>query len=149
MCKTLLDVTFEEDCKVRVISMDAFYHSGLQSVTIPESVKEIEPGCFCRCLSLYEVTFNGCPTIASAAFKDCPLDSVNVPDGIVLNYKFRFGAVDKRYKRTKSYVRLDGLGRRKGYGRHNQNGASLDEDDEYDRSDGGYCEEEEISNETR
>lgn len=74
----------------------AFYHKDIESVVIPDTVKEIESGgwgvgTFSNCEKLSSVTLNeGLVTIGSYAFNDCPkLKSIQIPKSVkVVDYQF-------------------------------------------------------------
>jgi hypothetical protein len=67
---------------------NAFAHSGIKSIRIPNSVENIGAGCFGGCQSLWEVVFEGSPSIEIGAFSDCPLKCVKVAKGVILERNF-------------------------------------------------------------
>lgn len=69
---------------VTSIGSEAFYGSGLTSITIPDSVTRIADGAFLGCSSLTSITIpNGVTSIAYGTFTDCSsLTSITIQNGV-------------------------------------------------------------------
>ena len=50
-------MTFGESSSLKRIGVDAFYHSGLIEIRIPDSVEEVCDTCFYMCMNLSRITF--------------------------------------------------------------------------------------------
>jgi hypothetical protein len=58
-CKTVLEVCFEPESRLRCIDARAFFGTNLIEITIPSSVEVIGKECFAVCRYLYDVKFEG------------------------------------------------------------------------------------------
>ena len=112
-CHTLMSVTLHK--RVKMIGDHAFFHTGLTSISLPESVMDIGNYAFSECVFLKSVvipegvtvigieTFSKCPALESAvipesvttirygAFGGCKsLKSVNIPNAVTLIEKEAF-----------------------------------------------------------
>ena len=69
---------------VRAIQSEAFMNNSvIQSVTIPGSIRTINPRAFYCCYGLTTVTLNeGLETIGGRAFSECPIRSIVIPDTV-------------------------------------------------------------------
>lgn len=84
-CPKILDVSFAPNSVCTSIGKSAFaYNSYLESITIPDSVKEIGEYAFDSCKSLNNLTFGANVTkIGQYAFRFCrSLSEVTIPKGI-------------------------------------------------------------------
>jgi hypothetical protein len=83
MCKTLVEVTHEARSKLKRFGTEAFWQTGLRTITIPGNVEMIEKKCFSSCRSLREVIFKGkVHEVAEDAFEECHLDCIKMPRGV-------------------------------------------------------------------
>lgn len=57
-CKSLEKVVFQEDSELIKIGYECFKKSGIRSISIPKSVKVIEPDAFYCCYSLQIIEIN-------------------------------------------------------------------------------------------
>jgi hypothetical protein len=76
------EVAFEEGSRLREIAPSAFCGVGLESFTVPASVRTIGESCFERCCSLREISFarpSTLRTVARRAFAGCKLSSIRIP----------------------------------------------------------------------
>ena len=92
-CSRLKNVTFEEGC-TEVVEYLFDYCTGLEEITIPDTVTQIGSGSFKSCTSLCTVIFSGNLTrIESSAFHGCSsLAEVILPDSVTYlgSYAFAF-----------------------------------------------------------
>ncbi len=81
-CKSLKTVTIPES--VTYIGEQAFQNSSIESITIPDAVKEILTYTFQGCRSLKNVDLgNGLKSIGRNAFKNCDLiESIELPESL-------------------------------------------------------------------
>ena len=81
-CTALTNVTIEDG--MVTIPSYLFYNTGIQEIRIPDSVKNIGVGVFCRCASLESVTFPaGLENIGTDCFYGCTsLKKVDLPAGV-------------------------------------------------------------------
>ena len=101
-CSNLVSVEFPT--KLREISEAAFYKCGLISITLPDSITEIKEntflgnnfsevilpegitdireGAFMQCLNLTKVTLPETLINVEAAFSDCPISSIIIPESV-------------------------------------------------------------------
>jgi hypothetical protein len=84
----IYEVVFESDSKLKEIGDFAFHNSGIKTIRIPNNVENIGKQCFECCYGLFEITFEGCPSIGMKAFVGCPLKCVKVAKGVILQYEF-------------------------------------------------------------
>lgn len=80
-CDTITSGKILLPSSVEEIGSNAFSASTIDTIAIPERVKEIQPGTFSSCHSLRRVEFPaGLETISNYAFNNCSnLDSVSIP----------------------------------------------------------------------
>ena len=83
---TVIDIPSQiGEYQVKTIGYEAFYDcTSLVSVTIPQSVVEIERNAFSNCTSLKEIRIpDGVKTIANSTFSNCSsLDSIAIPQSV-------------------------------------------------------------------
>ena len=91
-CTELTGITLPESLKY--ISQQAFWRSGLESVTIPDSVQTVSSNVFADCKSLSNVTIgSGLKRIGDYMFMNCPsLTSIKIPDNIESIGQYAFSA---------------------------------------------------------
>ncbi len=85
--KAISTLDFEENSKCEKINVFAFEESGLTSVTIPESMKNVEYGAFKNCQSLKTLTVKSTQLVnfshaEQPSLKGCVLETVNLPEGM-------------------------------------------------------------------
>jgi hypothetical protein len=90
-CKSLNEVIFESESKLKEIGQSAFRDSGLSgSIRIPNSVEKLGPRCFCGCRDLCEVIFESrskLKEIGKKCFEFCfSLKCVKVEVGFNVKY---------------------------------------------------------------
>ena len=56
-CKMLKKVTFAGDSLLETIGSNCFYETGLETLALPKTVREIESNAFKNCKNLRDVTF--------------------------------------------------------------------------------------------
>ncbi|MCH5163508.1 MAG: leucine-rich repeat domain-containing protein [Clostridiales bacterium] len=93
-CENLRSITFEQNCKIKIIGDSAFIGSGLKSIEIPSSVVYINDYAFSNCEDLIEVTcYGNLNEIGQYAFNGCfALDSVTLPDSLERIDDYAFNA---------------------------------------------------------
>lgn len=93
-CENLISVNFQIPSKLTRIGFQAFQESGIESITIPNSVKKLEDNSFCDCKKLRSITIpNSVSEIGAKAFHgDERLTSVEIPSSIttIHNGTFEF-----------------------------------------------------------
>jgi hypothetical protein len=93
-CKSLSEVKFESNSKLKEIGEFTFYKCGIRSIEIPNNVERIGGGCFFKCCSLCEVIFESgskLSEICGLAFQHCPAMHVIIPEGFVVRYEWPSG----------------------------------------------------------
>jgi hypothetical protein len=84
-CRSLCEITFESESRLRGIEKGAFSRSGVKRIQIPSSVGFIGKECFRGCRSLREVIFEGeVKEIGSDAFENCQIDRIVIPRGVTM-----------------------------------------------------------------
>ena len=85
-------MTFGPSSSLERIGVSCFESSGVEEVSVPDSVRELCDGCFKGCLSLRRVTFGPSPSLerigveafgaVKEAYRDCPcgLEEMSIPD---------------------------------------------------------------------
>ena len=76
--------TISFSSSVTTLQQSAMRSAKITSIQIPDTIKSIGDECFDNCISLSEVTFEGCPeTIGRSAFQYCrALQSVHFSEGM-------------------------------------------------------------------
>jgi hypothetical protein len=72
-CRSLTEVNFERDSRLKRIGEFAFAQTAIKTITIPRGVEVIPESCFRGCRFLMEVRFESeLREIAESAFEGCP-----------------------------------------------------------------------------
>jgi hypothetical protein len=106
-CKSLCEVTFESDSKLKEIGKSAFCDCKIKSIRIPSNVKVIGEWCFSGCKALCDVTFESgskLKKIHNNAFK-CSLKRVRVPPEFAVGYRWPRHCRIEYYEQTVSAER--------------------------------------------
>ena len=112
-CVNLTGITLPSG--ITEIERQAFYNTGIQSITIPASVETIGYRSFCACMSLATVTIpEGVKTLESQAFTSGVLESIELPSTITTLYGDTFAGCSnlKEVKISSSntnYKDIDGV----------------------------------------
>ena len=72
---------FGSSSSLERIGVECFRGSGVEEVSIPDSVRELHHKCFSGCKSLRRITFGSSSSLerASACFVDIGVEKVNMP----------------------------------------------------------------------
>jgi hypothetical protein len=84
-CKSLTEITFEFDSRLRVIGKFTFYKTAVRSVRIPSTVEYIAEKCFSKCKSLIFLKFESddvLKSIGKNAFSCTALKTVQIPSSV-------------------------------------------------------------------
>ena len=105
----LKTVTFASGSKITEIPESFFRHTGLTSITLPDSVTTIASWAFGNCFNLQSVKLpSKLKTIGDHAFYNTPMDSITFPNGLITIGDFAF-ANQKSYGMSGSLTYTEDL----------------------------------------
>ena len=92
-CSKLGKVTFEKGSRLGEIGREAFAHTNIQSIVLPDSVKKIGEGCFYCTENLKTIHIgSGLTVIPDSAFSYAGVENINIPNGVVTIGAYAFAS---------------------------------------------------------
>jgi hypothetical protein len=84
-CKSLCEVVFESDSKLKEIDGSTFYYSGIKTIRIPSNIEYIGEYCFYKCKFLGEIVFESdskLKGIDNRAFSCSGITAIAIPSDV-------------------------------------------------------------------